>query len=101
MDPSKIDTIPPNSIQLRPEPNGGGNLRDAVDNEADHKHDGVLILKLPYVEAYAWLCVSYSDSVTPVASNPYALSIFWPSGDKMYIASRHASSDAPFLTKRP
>lgn len=35
------------------------------------------------------------------ASNPYSLSILWPSGDKIYIASFHASFEAPFLTKRP
>jgi hypothetical protein len=31
-----------------------------------------------------------------VASKPYSPSIFWPSGDKIYIASCHASPGAPF-----
>jgi hypothetical protein len=54
------------------------------------------LLALPAV-----MCGFYSYFGIAVASNPYSLSIFWPSGDKIYMANLQASFGAPFLTKRP
>lgn len=52
---------------------------------AVHTHISLQIIAIPQ-EA-----MPYSPALIALASNPYALRIFCPSGDKIYSANRYAS----------